>query len=128
MSDFATAVLVFCYFVHQKQYLLGSAQFAKIHSNINTQPHYSFANGSPTWTLPCPSSCFLKISEFGDNTNGCLSAGGHYNPHGLTHGAPTAQVRHAGDLGNITADASGKAVLETSDHQLQLIGPHSIIG
>ncbi|KAG0025583.1 Superoxide dismutase [Cu-Zn] [Podila clonocystis] len=70
----------------------------------------------------------FHIHEFGDNTNGCLSAGGHYNPHGLTHGAPTAQVRHAGDLGNITADASGKAVLETSDHQLQLIGPHSIIG
>ncbi|KAG0044260.1 Superoxide dismutase [Cu-Zn] [Gryganskiella cystojenkinii] len=70
----------------------------------------------------------FHIHEFGDNTNGCMSAGGHFNPHGLTHGAPTAHVRHAGDLGNITADAHGKAVLDTTDHLLKLIGPHSIIG
>ncbi|KAF9274910.1 Superoxide dismutase [Cu-Zn] [Mortierella alpina] len=70
----------------------------------------------------------FHIHEFGDNTNGCMSAGGHFNPHGLTHGAPTAQVRHAGDLGNVTAGADGKATLDTTDAQLKLIGPHSIIG
>ncbi|KAG0083824.1 Superoxide dismutase [Cu-Zn] [Podila epicladia] len=70
----------------------------------------------------------FHIHEFGDNTNGCMSAGGHFNPHGMTHGAPTAQVRHAGDLGNVTADASGKATFNGTDPQLKLIGPHSIIG
>ncbi|KAF9426027.1 Superoxide dismutase [Cu-Zn] [Podila epigama] len=70
----------------------------------------------------------FHIHEFGDNTNGCLSAGAHFNPHGQTHGAPTAHVRHAGDLGNVTADASGKATFNGSDAQLKLIGPHSIIG
>ncbi|KAF9961170.1 Superoxide dismutase [Cu-Zn] [Mortierella alpina] len=70
----------------------------------------------------------FHIHEFGDNTNGCMSAGGHFNPHGLTHGAPTAQVRHAGDLGNVTVGADGKATLDTTDSQLKLIGPHSIIG
>jgi len=57
-----------------------------------------------------------------------MSAGAHFNPHGLTHGAPNAKVRHAGDLGNIEADAHGKAVLKVNDEQLKLIGPHSIIG
>ncbi|KAG0344960.1 Superoxide dismutase [Cu-Zn] [Podila humilis] len=70
----------------------------------------------------------FHIHEFGDNTNGCMSAGGHFNPHGQTHGAPTAQVRHAGDLGNATADASGVATINTTDSQLKLIGPNSIIG
>ncbi|CAO3693117.1 unnamed protein product [Rhizopus stolonifer] len=70
----------------------------------------------------------FHIHEFGDNTNGCISAGPHYNPHGKTHGAPEAEVRHAGDLGNITALASGEATLKIEDSQIKLIGPHSIIG
>ncbi|KAF9179581.1 Superoxide dismutase [Cu-Zn] [Haplosporangium sp. Z 767] len=70
----------------------------------------------------------FHVHEFGDNTNGCMSAGAHFNPHGQTHGAPDAAVRHAGDLGNVTADANGKACLDTTDSQLKLIGPHSIIG
>ncbi|KAF8930171.1 copper/zinc superoxide dismutase [Dissophora ornata] len=70
----------------------------------------------------------FHIHEFGDNTNGCMSAGGHFNPHGHTHGAPTAQVRHAGDLGNVTVGDDGKVVFDTTDSQLKLIGPHSIIG
>jgi superoxide dismutase, Cu-Zn family len=37
------------------------------------------------------------------------AAGGHWNPGMHDHGAPEATVSHLGDLGNITADASGKA-------------------
>lgn len=37
----------------------------------------------------------------------CFVTGPHFNPNGLTHGAPEDDVRHAGDLGNIIANANG---------------------
>ena len=40
-------------------------------------------------------------SEKADFSNGCLSAGPHYNPHKKLHGAPWDEERHVGDLGNI---------------------------
>lgn len=33
--------------------------------------------------------------EFGDLSDGCNSMGGHYNPHGVHHGSPQADVRLA---------------------------------
>ena len=36
--------------------------------------------------------------------------------------------RHVGDLGNVTADETGKAVFRMTDKQLSLSGPLSIIG
>lgn len=61
------------------------------------------------------------MHEFGDGTNGCMSAGAHFNPFGKTHGGPTAQERHAGDLGNVTA-AGGIAKIDITDKQLSLTG------
>jgi Cu-Zn family superoxide dismutase len=56
----------------------------------------------------------MHIHEFGDQSsdNGD-AAGSHYNPGGHPHGAPEADpsARHAGDLGNIKADASGTATI-----------------
>lgn len=37
------------------------------------------------------------------------SAGGHFNPHSVDHGDPKGETHHAGDLGNITANAEGVA-------------------
>ncbi|ORX46571.1 copper-zinc superoxide dismutase [Hesseltinella vesiculosa] len=70
----------------------------------------------------------FHIHEFGDNTNGCTSAGGHFNPFGKTHGAPDAAVRHVGDLGNVTTDAQGNVAFSVADSQIKLIGIHSVIG
>lgn len=56
------------------------------------------------------------------------SAGGHYNPEGTEHGAPHGNMRHVGDLGNITADDTGHATLTLLDTELTLNGPHTIIG
>jgi Cu-Zn family superoxide dismutase len=56
------------------------------------------------------------------------SAGGHFNPGGMKHGGPNDAQRHAGDFGNITADASGKATFKTVDSHIGFDGPNSIIG
>jgi Cu-Zn family superoxide dismutase len=42
--------------------------------------------------------------DCGDNGN---AAGGHFNPLGTPHAGPDTSSHHAGDFGNVTADASG---------------------
>jgi superoxide dismutase, Cu-Zn family len=70
----------------------------------------------------------LHIHEKGDcGTADASSAGGHFNPTHQHHGGPTTAERHAGDLGNIEADASGKAHLDWKG-KLSLSGADSIIG
>ena len=46
----------------------------------------------------------------------------------MKHGGPNDAVRHAGDFGNITADASGKATFKTVDAHISFDGPNSIVG
>jgi Cu-Zn family superoxide dismutase len=70
----------------------------------------------------------FHVHEFGDNTNGCISAGAHFNPFNKTHGGPDSKVRHVGDLGNIVADQNGVAKIKITDSQVKLIGPLSVIG
>ncbi|KAF1761186.1 hypothetical protein GCK72_009440 [Caenorhabditis remanei] len=70
----------------------------------------------------------FHIHEKGDTGNGCLSAGGHYNPHKLSHGAPDDSNRHIGDLGNIESPTSGDTAISVSDSLASLSGQYSIIG
>jgi len=71
----------------------------------------------------------FHIHEYGDcSAPDGTSAGGHYNPAMVSHGAPTDKTRHEGDMGNIEADATGKAHLEYVDPMLTFTGPNSIIG
>ena len=57
------------------------------------------------------------------------SAGGHFNPTGAAHGGPGSPARHAGDLGNLTADANGIAVYKVEVTGISLeTGSDSIIG
>jgi superoxide dismutase, Cu-Zn family len=71
----------------------------------------------------------FHIHEFGDcSSPDANSAGGHFNPTEMTHGSPTADKHHAGDMGNIEADKNGHARLEVTDPSISLEGPNSIIG
>merc|ERR1712060_571442 len=70
----------------------------------------------------------FHIHEKADFSNGCNSAGPHYNPHKKTHGAPQDEVRHVGDLGNIEPDADGVAQGEIVDHLIKLYGEFSVVG
>lgn len=70
----------------------------------------------------------FHVHEFGDNTNGCTSAGAHFNPHGKDHGGPNSEVRHVGDLGNVVAGSDGVAKVNITDKFISLAGEHNIVG
>jgi len=70
----------------------------------------------------------FHIHEKADFTDGCNSAGPHYNPFGKQHGGPSGTNRHVGDLGNVEADANGVAKGKLVDELVQLEGMYSVIG
>lgn len=71
----------------------------------------------------------FHVHEFGDcSMADGVCAGGHFNPTGAPHGGPEAEQRHVGDLGNVKADQSGKAMYKRVDKMIALNGPNSIIG
>jgi len=70
----------------------------------------------------------FHVHEFGDTTDGCTSAGPHFNPHGKTHGGPGEAERHAGDLGNVNAGGDGCAKISMKDDCISLKGSLSIVG
>jgi Cu-Zn family superoxide dismutase len=70
----------------------------------------------------------FHIHEKGDcSAADASSAGGHFNPTHQHHGGPATAEHHTGDLGNIEADASGKAHLEWKG-KMSLSGADSIVG
>jgi Cu-Zn family superoxide dismutase len=71
----------------------------------------------------------FHVHEFGDcSAADATTAGPHFNPGKHQHAGPDAEMRHEGDLGNLTADASGKAHYDRVDKALKLSGEHSIMG
>jgi Cu-Zn family superoxide dismutase len=93
----------------------------------STQPSMGKATGTVTFTqvgddkvkvvidlqgLP-PGKHGFHIHEKGDLSAADLSsAGGHFNPGHHHHAGPDSPKRHAGDLGNIKADANGEVKKE----------------
>ena len=71
----------------------------------------------------------FHIHEFGDcSAPDGTSAGGHFNPSHMEHGAPNVSMHHVGDFGNLEADEAGKAHYERVDTVISLEGADSIIG
>lgn len=71
----------------------------------------------------------FHVHQFGDcSAPDGTSAGGHFNPDDMPHGAPTDTERHVGDLGNISADDMGVAHFEWTDTFLSFRGTHSMVG
>ncbi|VDD95593.1 unnamed protein product [Enterobius vermicularis] len=70
----------------------------------------------------------FHIHQYGDLTQGCVSAGPHFNPFNKTHGGPEDATRHVGDLGNVEANADGVAKFKMSSDLIQLSGVTSVVG
>ena len=71
----------------------------------------------------------FHVHQSGDcSAPDATSAGGHFNPAGAKHGGPADMERHAGDFGNIMADASGMAKADFVDSHISFDGSNSIIG
>lgn len=68
----------------------------------------------------------FHIHAFGDlrKPDG-TSAGSHYDPNGHQHGGLQSEERHAGDLGNVKADAQGVARVDVKAPNLKL---HFVVG
>jgi superoxide dismutase, Cu-Zn family len=79
--------------------------------------------------LPANSIHGFHIHELGDiSKDDGTATGGHWNPFGGIHGPLTLVNSHAGDLGNITTDATGKATLNIISTKVDLRGNVSAIG
>jgi Cu-Zn family superoxide dismutase len=72
----------------------------------------------------------IHVHEKGDLTAPDLtSAGAHYDPAmAKQHGGPDTAKRHAGDAGNLQADAKGSAHLELTLTGVSLTGDNSLVG
>jgi Cu-Zn family superoxide dismutase len=76
-----------------------------------------------------PGNHGFHIHEFGDcSSPDGKAAGGHFNPTNNPHAGHDDAQRHEGDMGNLEADASGKAHLELTDKMMTMSGENSIIG
>jgi Cu-Zn family superoxide dismutase len=80
--------------------------------------------------LPPYTSHGFHIHERGDcSAPDAMSAGGHFNPDQHPHAGPSTPMRHAGDLGNLEADANGRAYKRMVVDNITLgAGTHSVIG
>jgi len=70
----------------------------------------------------------FHIHQWGDNTDGCMSAGPHYDPLKKTHGGVDDKERHVGDLGNVVSDENGKGIFYCENDLIHLSGKFSVVG
>lgn len=80
--------------------------------------------------LPPNSVHGFHVHEKGDcSAPDAMSAGGHFNPTGKPHGQMTMPDHHAGDMNNLTADASGNVRVSMLLPDLTVgTGANSVIG
>jgi superoxide dismutase, Cu-Zn family len=65
----------------------------------------------------------FHVHEKGDcSAPDAMSAGGHFNPGSSPHAHHSQSARHAGDLSNLTADASGVAKYSYTSDALSVAG------
>ncbi|HWP84853.1 MAG TPA: superoxide dismutase family protein [Terriglobia bacterium] len=109
---------------------LQPTQGNKVQGTIVLMTMGSGVHFTGTVTGLTPGKHGFHVHENGDcSAPDASSAGGHFNPEKKAHGTPTAAERHAGDLGNIEADASGTAKVDIHANGITLgSGANSVLG
>ncbi|KAI6193761.1 Superoxide dismutase [Aphelenchoides besseyi] len=70
----------------------------------------------------------FHVHQYGDRTNGCTSAGPHFNPYKKTHGAPEEQTTITDRLGNVKVEQDGSCKFKFTDNLISLTGETNIVG
>lgn len=72
----------------------------------------------------------LIVHEYGDCSQNGTRVGKHLDPTGAKHGPPSSSERHAGDFGNVMADAVGNGtfVISTDSITLEVGRADSVVG
>ncbi len=70
----------------------------------------------------------IHIHQYGDLSQGCITAGPHFNPFNKVHGGPQDLERHVGDLGNLKTDEHGSSYMAMEDNLITLFGDNSVVG
>lgn len=102
----------------------GNVYFFQEKPGLNTNIRFQFTGLKPN------SIHAIHIHESSDFSNGCMSAGPHYNPYCKPHGCIyiSGKNRHVGDLvNNIFSDDKGNVDFMYSDDLVSLFPPYSVI-
>jgi superoxide dismutase, Cu-Zn family len=96
---------------------------------FDTVPDGVRVHGTITGLAPNSAHGF-HVHQYGDaSSDDGTAAGVHYNPENHPHAGPADASHHAGDLGNITADAAGKATVDVTAKGISIAGMNNpIIG
>jgi Cu-Zn family superoxide dismutase len=105
----------------------GTVKFHQCAGESGVKVYFNLSNLKPNTTKA------IHVHEFGDERDGCMSLGSHWNPHDTTHGTMTIKgmPRHAGDLiNNLKTDENGNFIYSYYDPLLHLSGDidQTIIG
>ncbi|SMO83023.1 superoxide dismutase family protein [Gracilimonas mengyeensis] len=100
----------------------GTVTFTKANDGVQVQGNFAGLE---------PGMHGFHIHQYGDcSADDGTSAGGHFNPAGNDHAAPTDSSRHMGDLGNLEANENGEATIDYTDSVIdmsQILGRGLII-
>ena len=78
--------------------------------------------------LPPSTTHGFDLHDKGSCSDYGNAAGGHYNPTNAPHAAPDAASHHAGDFGNVTADANGEVHTSFMSHSISVGGTNDVVG